>query len=187
MTLTEESIKPIYTRVAMVLLGGFKFNRAAEILGLHPNTLYRLWANPSFREYYRTLEKERNSIAVENTAIVEKIFQDHSEKAALALVEMLDSTSDPSRKKSICDDILDRAGFAPKQRLDVNTGKPMRIVIEEQKEELLPLSGDPIITREEFETLFSSPKEENLDEEELIDFLNSSDCVNLINENQTGI
>jgi len=131
MNLSPEHIKPVYTRIALVLLGGFNLKKAAELLGISPQTIYRLWKTDEFRSYYRTLERQRDGIAIEDTAKVERIFQAHAEEAALHLVTLMESEQDGSRRKALADDILDRAGFGGKQRIDINANKPMRIVLED--------------------------------------------------------
>ncbi len=167
MNIDIETIKPLYTRVAMVLLGGFKWRRAAAILGVHENTIGRLWKNPEFREYYRKLEGERNEHAVENTSRVEGLFQQYSETAARHLIDMMENTEDEGKRKALCDDILDRAGFAPRQRLDVNQGKPMRIVIEDTTGSEAPAAGDLNDTELEALSLSEDDSEDPVFEEDL--------------------
>jgi transposase-like protein len=176
MNIDKENMRPLYTRIAMALLSGITMKKVALHLGLSPSTIYRIWKNDEFRLYYRELEDKRNEKAVDRTSIIEKttdVFAKSAERAAEMLVQMMDSEQDSARRKSLCDDILDRGIGKAKDFLDINSGKPIEIVLSDPgnvKENFSSKEQRELEIESELEILSNIENEEKFtsEEEELL-------------------
>ena len=121
--------KPIYWRVMIGFLEGMKHIRIAESLGIHQNSVGRLWNDPVYRSVFNELNSKRNLKAIENFSKVREALDTNSVLAEQVLVDlMLDEDTAANVRSSNAREILHMAGHKPKERLEVVSNNEVVIV-----------------------------------------------------------
>lgn len=107
-----------HLRAAELYLGGCSQDEIARALGKHNNTVHFLVKSPLFQDLLARRRQEQtrqiDAALVKQTVDASTIIHKASTGAARKLVELLD-TGDHKIQLLASKDILDRAGFVPKQ------------------------------------------------------------------------
>jgi hypothetical protein len=124
-----KKLRPQHRALMPLFLQGYKSSEIAEFVGLHRNTVYNVWNNPTFQKVYNKLDALRHEKVTSNIAKVRDILDKSSVEAATYLTQLVEDEMVPvSIRHRSAKDILEMAGHKATNRVELDDKRDHEVI-----------------------------------------------------------